>query len=185
MDNERHIKGVHLINVIDYVKWRRGVLGLNKFFEEINRESSPPLGDTSFSEKEWYPYELYITFLRVADQICGSGDLSRCYEVGLRTIQNLGHLSYLTHAPDIHELVQKAHNSWGSIYDFGRLEIVKDEENEMILRYHGYPEVREKCEYFRGSLTGTLEICKLKGVVEETTCNTEGAEYCEFTLTWE
>jgi predicted hydrocarbon binding protein len=183
-DSDKHIKGVHFVNVIEYVKWKRGVLGLNRLFDKLNQKRKPPLNQNSFVEKEWYSYDLYLEVLRTADEVSGTGDLSRCYEIGYRTIQNLGHLSYLARAPDIHELVKNARERWSAVYDFGNLAITEDEPNKIVVQYHGFPEAREKCEYFRGSLAGTLEICGLKGEVKETACNTKGSEYCEYTLTW-
>jgi predicted hydrocarbon binding protein len=135
-------------------------------------------------EKEWYPYDLYLEFLSTADDVTGSGDLSRCFEMGYQTIKNLGHLSYLARVPNVHDFLKRAQDSWHHIYDFGSVEAVVDEEHKLVVRYHGFPKSKAKCEYFRGSLTGMLELCDLKGEVVETTCNTEGAGWCEYTLTW-
>jgi predicted hydrocarbon binding protein len=187
MDTEKNIKGIHIINVIDFVKNKRGQIGLNMLFERINEDKPKPkkLSVNGFIEKEWYPYELYLEFLATADDVTGNGSLMRCYEIGFQTIQHMGHLSYLTRAPDIHELMDKAQENWGRVYDFGNIEIVEKSDNKIILRYHGFPKSKAKCEYFKGSLAGTIELSKLKGKVKETACNMEGASWCEFELTWE
>lgn len=187
MENEGNIKGIHIINVIEFVRNKRGQIGLDMLFERINEDKIKPkkLNEKSFVEKDWYPYELYLEFLATADDVTGNGSLARCYEIGFQTIQHLGHLSYLARIPDVHEFLNKAQNSWGHVYDFGNVEAVEEKEKKIVVRYHGFPKSKAKCEYFRGSLSGMLELCKLKGHVEETACNMEGAAWCEFTLTWE
>lgn len=181
-----NIKGIHIINVIEFVKKKRGKIGLDALFDRINKDKTKPekVYENNFVEKEWYPYDLYLEFLSTADDVTGTGNLARCYEMGYQTIKNLGHLSYLARAPNIHEFIGKAQDSWHHVYDFGKVEVVEESEKKLIVRYHGFPKSKAKCEYFRGSLTGMIELCKLKGEVKETVCNMDGAAWCEFTLTW-
>lgn len=187
MGFEGKIKGIHILRVTEYAKKKRGVIGLNELLSRINKDRATPqkLSAEDFKESDWYPYELYIDFLTEADEICGTGDYSKIFDIGRHTIQNLGHLSYLTRAPDIFEFTENAVKNWKSVYDFGRLEVVEKEEKRIVLRYHGFPKYRQTCRYFKGSLTGTLDICKLDGKVEETACVSDGDEYCEYVLTWE
>ena len=141
MENDRYIKGTHIINVINFVKKKRGTVALNTLFDRINKDKSKPrlLSPDSFIEKEWYPYELYLEFLATADDITGTGDLSRCFEMGHQTVKNLGHLSYLAKAPEIHGFLVSANENWRRVYDFGGVDIVKETEGEIVMRYHGFP----------------------------------------------
>ena len=181
----QHVKGIHLSNVFRFVKWKRGILGLDRFMEEIKNLPGCAKADESiFVEKDWYDYDLYLKLLDAADKTCGNGDLSKIYEIGVWNIHNLGHLSYLANKPDIHEFIKGAIISWNNVYDFGGIEIPEESGNKIIVRYKGFPDAPEKCQYFRGSLAGMMDICGLKGKVEESACNTKGAEYCEFVLTW-
>ncbi len=183
---ERHVKGVHLVNVFKFVKWKRGILGVKRFLEEWHGQAGhQKITEQAFIEKEWYDYELYLELLKVADKSVGKGDLSKIYEVGYWNIKNLGHLSYVAMAPDIHEFMSSAMKNWHSVYDFGSVKAIVDEEKKLVIRYLGFPKAPEKCQYFLGSLTGMMEICRLKGTVEQTACNTKGDDYCEFALTWE
>lgn len=183
---ERHVKGVHLANVFRFVKWKRGILGIQRFLDAWHSEPGRRrINQNTFIEKDWYDYELYLELLRVADRTVGTGDLSKIYEIGYWNIKNLGHLSYLARSPDIREFLRGAQENWNSVYDFGGVEAVVNEPKKLVIRYSGFPESPEKCQYFLGSLTGMMEICGLKGKVEEKTCNTKGGEYCEFELTWD
>ena len=184
---EGNIKGTHIINVIEFVKKKRGKIGLDALFERINREKAKPnrVSEKSFVEKEWYPYDLYLEFLTTADDVTGNGDLSRCFEMGYQTVMNLGHLSYLARAPNPHEFLIIAHKSWHQVYDFGSIETVEESDNKIVIRYNGFPKSKAKCEYFRGSNTGMLELCGLKGEVKEVVCNMDGAGWCEFEISWE
>lgn len=186
MLGEGNIKGIHILNVIEFVKKKRGKNGLDALFQRINKDRTKPnhVNEKNFVEKEWYPYDLYLEFLSTADDVTGTGNLARCFEMGYQTIKNMGHLSYLTRSPNLHDFVKSARDNWNRVYDFGKLEIVEETDKKLVLQYHGFPKSKAKCEYFRGSLTGTLELCKLKGEVKETVCNMDGAAWCEFTLTW-
>jgi len=186
MSFEGKIKGVHLLNVINYIKHKRGVLGLNVFLKTINEGKAIPehADETSYIEKEWYPYELYLKFLELADQITGKGDLSKCYDIGLQTLQNLGHLSYVARAPDIAEFVETAQKSWRNVYDFGHFEYTMEGDKKMIFQYHGFPPNKAKDQYFKGSLMGMMDLCKLDGNVELTKSNTSMDDYTEYVLTW-
>ncbi len=182
---ERHVKGVHLANVIKFVKWKRGILGIRRFLDEWHSQPGRrKIEENTFVEKEWYDYDLYMEMLRVADKTVGMNDLSKIYEIGYWNIKNLGHLSYLARAPDIWEFLNNAQKNWNAVYDFGGVEAIKESESRIIIRYSGFPETPEKCQYFKGSLAGMMEICRLKGTVEERKCNTKGDDCCEFVLAW-
>ena len=185
MSGERHIKGVHLANVFKFVKWKRGILGTQRFLEAWHSDPSrKKISTETFIEKEWYDYDLYIDMLRVADETVGMGDLSKIYEIGYWNIKNLGHLSYLANKPDINEFIDGAQKNWNQVYDFGGVEVLENSSNRIIMRYKGFPKSPEKCQYFKGSLAGMMEICGLHGKVEEKACNSKGDDYCEFELTW-
>jgi predicted hydrocarbon binding protein len=183
--SDQHVKGIHLANVFRFVKWKRGILGLRRFQDEIkDQPGCAKATEQTFVEKDWYDYDLYLKLLAAADRTAGNGDLSKVYEIGLWNIRNLGHLSYLTRKPDIHEFSKSATSGWANVYDFGGIEVVEDSPKRMVIRYKGFPQSEVKCQYFRGSNAGMMELCGLEGTVEETACNTKGADYCEFVLSW-
>ena len=66
---ERHVKGVHLVNVFKFVKWKRGILGVKRFLEEWHGQAGhQKITEQAFIEKEWYDDELYLELLNVADK---------------------------------------------------------------------------------------------------------------------
>ena len=83
MSEIRQVKGVHLANVFKFVKWKRGVLGIQRFMEAWHSDPSRnKITSETFIEKEWYDYELYLELLRVGDQTVGTGNLSKIYDTG-------------------------------------------------------------------------------------------------------
>ena len=185
MTERNQIKGVHLVNVFKFIKWKRGILGTQRFLEAWHSDPKhKKITPETFVEKDWYDYDLYLEMLNVADKVVGLGDLSKIYELGYWNIKNLGHLSYLASKPDINDFINNAQKNWNQVYTFGGVEIIENSPRKIVMRYKGFPKSPEKCHYFKGSLTGMMEICHLEGKVEETACNAKGADYCEFTLSW-
>ncbi len=65
MSEERHVKGIHLANIFKFVKWKRGILGSQRFLEAWHSDSSRnKITPETFIEKEWYNYDLYLELLR-------------------------------------------------------------------------------------------------------------------------
>ncbi|MBI5000737.1 MAG: DUF2378 family protein [Euryarchaeota archaeon] len=183
---ERLVKGVHLKNVAEFVRKKRGAAGLKELLEGYNakKPKGARLDFSKIDEREMYSYDAYLDLLKMADKVVGRGDLSRIEEMGSHTVQHLGHLSYLARAPNIHDFIEGAAKNWRSVYSFGELEYVKEGTRKVVLRYHDFPQERAKCMYFKGSIEGMLALCRLKGTVTETACNTKGKEYCEYTIEW-
>lgn len=186
MTFEGNIKGIHLINTMNYIKHKRGVIGLQQFLDIVNEGRGPNVIDeSSFVEKDWYPYMLYLELLKTADRVVGSGDMAKCYDIGYWTVQHLGHLSYLARAPDVFDFVKSATDNWKNVYDFGRPESIREDDNRLILRYHGFPVDKAKDKYFLGSLSGMLELCQLpNGKVEQTRTNKGVNDYSEYVISW-
>ncbi|HEQ78675.1 MAG TPA: hypothetical protein ENN76_00245 [Euryarchaeota archaeon] len=178
------IRGVHFTRVFKYIKKKKGVVGLELFFEKANEKLPPakPIMETTYSEKEWYPYEHYLDILELADNTFGKGDGELAYDIGLTTIKDLGILSYITRKPDINYFVENAQKNWSQVYDFGELEIKRPSANEILFRYKGFPKRKVRCRYFAGSIQGMLEICHLIGKVKEISCSVDNC--CEYLASW-
>ncbi len=182
----RHVRATHVLNVINYVKAKKGVLGLDKLWEKM--EERRPGIDKDYSEKQFVEYELVQDFFEAIEEIFGSdlNDIPRSREVGRHIAENLGHFEYLTRAEGLKEMVEKAQQGWSHVYDFGKLELAEwdEDSNKAIIRYHDFPKDENVCNYFLGSLEKDMELLELNGKIEHTDCPREGADYIEFTLTW-
>ena len=185
MSFEGRVRGVHFTRVIKYVKKKRGIIGTRGFIEHINKTMalSPPYSEDRYQEKGWYNYEEYLDILEELDKFFGNGDGELAFDVGISTIKDLGILSFISRKPSLLEFMESAVKHYDQAYDFGNLEAQQEGEKRLVIRYHGFPERKVRCLYFKGSIQGMLEILDLEGTVEETICNSANG-YCEYTVTW-
>lgn len=183
---DRKVKGTHVRNIISYIEEKKGEIGLEKFWDEVEERSITSKKD--YDEKEWVDYQLVINFFETIEDIFGSDlkKIPRSREIGHHITSSLGHLEYLTVAQGLKELIEKAEDNWDKVYNFGRIELAKwDEENgEAVVRYHGFPDDKHVCNYFHGSLKKDIEMLELDGEIEHTACPVEDDKYIEFKITW-
>ncbi|MFO7992389.1 MAG: hypothetical protein R6U61_08900 [Thermoplasmata archaeon] len=181
----RHVRGTHILNIIKYVKNKKGVLGEKKMWEKIDEKRGEQV-KRDYSTGEFVEYDLVLDFFDVVNELFGddTSDIPRSRDIGRHISESLGHFEYLTHAKGLKELIQKAEQNWDKVYDFGRIELTSMEEGKAVIRYYGFPENDHVCNYFQGSIEKDMEMLDLGGKIEHTACPLEGDEYIEFTLTW-
>ncbi|MFW6038394.1 MAG: hypothetical protein ACOC89_02520 [Candidatus Saliniplasma sp.] len=182
---EKKVKGTHMINILDYVEEKKGKLGLENLWEEIEERSIT--SKKEYDEKEWVDYDLVIKFFETIEDIFGSDlkKVPRSREIGRHITSSLGHLEYLTVAQGLKELIEKAEDNWEKVYNFGSIELADwTEEGKAVIKYHGFPANKHVCNYFQGSLEKDIELLELDGEIEHTACPVEGDEYIEFQITW-
>ncbi len=173
------------MNVIDYVKSRKGILGVEQLLGRIEEKRGEIKKE--FKENEFYEYDLLLDYFEVVEELYGDqkNDIPRARDIGKQIAKNLGYYDYLLRAAGFKELINKAESGWNQVYDFGGIELVECHDNRAMIRYHGFPDNHNVCSYFQGSLEIDLEMLGLDGTVEHTACPVEGAEYIEFNITWQ
>lgn len=182
----RKVKATHVINIINYVKSKKGKLGLDRLWEKMEEKKGEI--DKEYDENQWVEYSLVQEFFDAIEEEFGTEmkQIPRARDIGRHISENLGHLEYLTRASGLKEMIKKAQDGWSQVYNFGELELADwdEQNNKAILRYHEFPEDENVCNYFQGSLEKDLELLDLDGEVEHTDCPLEGSDHMEFTLKW-
>lgn len=183
---DRKVKATHLINILDYVGEKKGKIGLEKFWDEVEKREI--ISKKEYDEKEWVDYELIIKLFETIEDIFGSDlkKVPRSREIGRHITRSLGHLEYLTMAEGLKELIEKAEDNWGKVYNFGSIKLagLDEEDGEAVIKYHGFPANKHICNYFQGSLEKDIEMLDLDGEIEHTACPVEGDDHIEFKITW-
>lgn len=178
------MRGTHVVNIINYVKDKRGVIGLEQLWEKMRKKRGEIKKD--YTKNEFVDYELIQDFFEAVEELFGDElkDIPRSREIGRHIAENLGHFEFLTRGEGLKELVNKAEENWNQVYKFGRIELADWGDNRAVVRYHGFPADENVCNYFQGSLEKDLEMVDLDGKIEHTGCPIEDDDYMEFTITW-
>lgn len=182
---DSNIRGTHMLNVVAYVKTKKGIKGVQELLDNVN--SLKPTKQYAFDnlhEGAWYPFTDYMIFMREADKMIGGGDLSCCREIGRRLVKNMGTFSHIISTESIEKWLRTAEVRFHYIYSEGRMEITTLEEKRAILEYHGFPAKDEVFLYFMGSLEGGMKMMGLDGEVKQKTRPDKDGEPIVFELTW-
>lgn len=183
------VKGIALLGLVKYIKKYSKERGKN--LDEVLKlmtEEDQKIFSQKILSSEWYPYSTYINLGNIVDRVFGKGDHSLSREIGklsARTdLQGVYRIFLTFFNPKT--VVKKVSNIWGSYYDAGELEIIEFKPGRLVFHLKNFPDIGKfHCKNIEGWNEGFLEMAGYKEAkVTETKCQTEGAPYCEFVLTW-
>ena len=91
MSETRTNIGTSLVNIIKFVKKRRGVNGVEEVFARLKEEAHNLWVDpSSAKEKEWYQLDTVLDVLRIYEDLYGGPDLKQTFNIGVHNAKNLG-----------------------------------------------------------------------------------------------
>jgi hypothetical protein len=185
---ESQIKGTTFVNLVKYVKERRGQQGVEHIFSILKKEAPklyiPP---DSFKTRDMYPEVTLQKLLEIVDREYGKGDLKECYKFGLYDANNLGVLGFfISFKGDPQYIIQKAPRSWYLYHNTGELRISQLEPGLGVIEVWDNLKSKALCHEMLGYYTGAAKQTKGKNIrVEETRCRCKGDPVCEFTFKWD
>lgn len=180
----RHVRGTHILNVMDYVKSKKGTMGLERLWNVLEKDKG--FKKREYDEVDFVEYDLLLEMFAVVEDIFGTADGEpRTREIGRHIVNNLGYYEYLIKESEFDELIRSAEKGWSLVYDFGRIELFSHDDGCSVVRYHGFPDDRNICDYFQGSLEADVQMLGLAGEVQLTACPADGDDFMEFTIIWE
>ncbi|MCX8173617.1 MAG: 4-vinyl reductase [Thermoplasmata archaeon] len=75
---------------------------------------------------------------------------------------------------------------WREHYSIGTLEVIKNEKGIGVIGLKDFKVSKIMCHYLCGYFEGVGVLCRAKNTVcKETKCVHDGADHCEFVITWE
>ncbi len=179
----RHVRGTHILNLIDYVRSKKGSNGVDELWDRLEEKRGSKKKE--IKENEFVEYDLLLDLFEIVEELHGEHlGVSRPREIGRHIANNLGYYEFLMRADSFEELIRKAEDSWDQVYDFGSIELVEYHDDAATIRYHGYPKDHRICDYFQGSLEADIELMDMDGEIEHTACPVQGDEYIEFRIHW-
>lgn len=171
---ERKVRGSILNTYLAFVTKKWGRDGYHLCMSEIGLWGE-------FRDGNYYQDAIRENILRWIAREKGEENLREC---GKYIASNLGILSWLVRFSDPKAIANKFPKNFSEIYSYGRMEADTSKDNLIVLRLYDVCRIRECCEVWLGVCEGVLESTKTKGKVEEIKCSIDGADCCEYRITY-
>jgi predicted hydrocarbon binding protein len=189
MDEEDYLlKGTVFVNLIKYIKERRGQKGVDHIFNLLKKETPEfHIEPTELKTKEMYPELTFLKLLEIVDREFGEGDLTECYNFGYYDSHHLGVAGFfISFIGKPSTVIKKAPKSWKYYHNLGELVVTKEERGLAVIELRDYLANKVACTEILGYLKGAGEQTKAKSTsVKHTRCRAYGDPVCEFTITWD
>jgi hypothetical protein len=179
------VRGIALIGATTFVKDEFGLEAHQRVVEALPEASrstfAGPLRDAV-----WKPIEDLAVYAGTARRLLAPEDPKFYERLGFRAgrveREQGGFHPMVVDAPTA---IRLAGTIWRSLYDAGRMEMIPDGESRALVRVHDFPTSQALCRANCAALEGLLGTDERPVRSEQLTCVLDGAEYCEWRVTWE
>lgn len=175
------------------------IRGLLRYLKEVKPGAAPELISRLSPEAQaafespivpsgMYPYRAFAELLREIDRATGTGDLSRCEDIGdfaaRQDINGVFKMMVSVFSPKT--IAERSGIFWSRYCDTGQMEGVKSESDDTVLVLRNFPEMDvAHCRLMNGWIRRWALMTKAKTVtVEHTMCVSRGAKECRWEGSW-
>ncbi len=180
MNNKLLISGDNLLHVLDFIKRKKGLEGLNWIVHDLNCDMK------DIYPEKMYPFEMYIQLLEVVNTNFEHSDSSIISRIGFDRAKTLIVFESHKKKADPITIFNLMKKHWLRFNDFGHVEVREPSDSSASFYICDYPANPLYCKRMSGFLKGIItEICNLKDAkVEEVKCMDRGDKYCKFEASW-
>ncbi len=183
-----NVKGEVFRTHADYIRKKEGEHGLKKLQERMESLGAS-IDFDKIKSFEWVSEGMSSLTIIIAKDTFGWSD-EEVFEMGRFAPKTSFIIKVMIqYLVSMDRLFDSAEKYWDKHYDFGGLEKVEynKEEKKMVIREKDFKTHPVVCIYHAGYYKGLSEfaIKSDKVDVKETACVHHGADYNEFTITWE
>ncbi len=187
-DWDRTITGQSFLNLITFIKKQWGQDGVDKIFGILKKEHPRYyINPKEINAKEAYPELIQFKILEVMDHEFGNGDTKLCTRFGRYNANNLGFKGFfISFLGSPTKVLTSAPSSWARWHNNGELVVTKAEPGIGVFEIRDYLANEYMCAELLGFFNTAANLTRAKNVVvKETKCKCQGADVCEFTVTWD
>ena len=180
MDNEVLISGDNLLHVLDFIKRKKGLEGLNWIVHDLGSDMKDIYPD------KMYPFEMYIQLLEAVHTNFEYSDSKIISRIGFDRAKTLSIFESHKKKADPITIFNIMKKHWLRFNEFGHIEVRKSGEFSASFYLCDYPVNPLFCKRMCGFLEGIISaVCNLKGAkVEEVKCISRGDKFCKFETSW-
>jgi len=178
------VRGIAFIGAMQFVKEEFGPEAHDRVLEtlpEANRTTfAGPLRDAV-----WKPIHDLAAYAGAARRLLAPDDPKFYERLGFRAgrieREDGGFHPMVVDAPTA---IRLAGVIWRSLYDAGRMEMIPDGASRALVRIHDFPTTPALCMANCAALSGLLGSDERPVRSKQRTCVLDGAEHCEWEVTW-
>ncbi len=187
-DLEYMLKGPTFINLVKYIKKKRGKDGVDRVFGMVKKEH-PGLFIPSdgFKTKEFYREMSFCAIMEAFDREYGKGDLREAYNFGRFDAHNLGIMGFfISFLDNPVKVIEKAPKTWRGYHNAGDIVVHELDDDHAVMELKDYYKSRTVCTEITGFFTGAGEQTKCRNIkIEHVKCTFRGDDTEEYLVTWE
>jgi len=182
------VKGSAIIPGYSYIEKHYGKEGLDKIMERMDPKDGEPLKEKLLAGK-WYPYTSFVGLLRATDDLYGKGNNEFIMDLAILSAKEglSTFYKFFVKVGKPKATIKRTQKIWDSYFNFGKFEIVENEDGHAIFKIHDLPDKRKEfCMAMTGWTKGAMELAGGSNVqVRENRCACLGDKYCEYDVIWE
>jgi len=184
---QMRIKGLTLKSRIQYIEQFYGKDALMDIMKHLRPETAAVLSDPmKVRATAWYDLRVQVDLDQTVCRHLAGGDASIYRRLGAFSAEFQNVKAGGRGISDPWKMFQMVGSVFDRYFSPGRLEIIKVNDKEVMLRLFEFRSVKENCLSNLGFLSKSLELNGFKPtIVEETVCSEDpSAKYCEYHIGW-
>lgn len=185
---EPKVRGLLIKSTIEYIENHFGSDAFHKVLNDLN-ENDRAIISSHIYTLSMEPCIPYRNFLIAIDKIFGEGDFKLCRKMSFHkaTYSLPSFFKAYIRMGDPHFGVKHVPIIWSLLYNSGYFKIKNMKKTSSLIRFYDF-KIPHKvfCASILGFGEGMAITCGAKNPLgTETKCVLQGAEYCEYILSWE
>lgn len=159
------VKGEPVLQMLGYVKKRRGMDGVNQVLDFTNQKHSAKYNYDTFKEMDWYSMPHYDAMLEEMERVFPS-DEKMFTKACSHFIENMGIMKYFVKfAMSPQQLLKRASKDFNKFYSAGELRVLTSKKNHVELLLTDFPTTDHWNRSFGGFLEAlTVYVTKAENV---------------------
>lgn len=180
------VKGEPIVQMLSYVKKRKGIEGVNEVLEHTNNACKTRYTLKDFKDMNWYPLAHYDCILDGMELLFPEDDMLFT-KACTHFIDNIGMMKFFVKfAAKPSYLMKKAPKNFNDFYSVGKVTVLEQKKKQMVLQVEDFP----FSEHWVRSFQGFLEaLCVYSTHTDFVECRSRrvrdgDSEYYRFTVNW-
>ncbi|HAR95711.1 MAG TPA: hypothetical protein DCR97_07085 [Deltaproteobacteria bacterium] len=168
-------RGGVILGYARYIKKKWGKDGL----EQCQRAVGMP--NAKILEDGWYPEKVNCDVLH---WIADNHGRDEVFKAAVYTVNGNGVIAFAARMAGIRNVLDRGVEDYRRNFNFGEIKVnVGDGRATITLTDSPFDEL--DCYSWQGAFQGVLDMCKLRGKVEQTECTFKGGKSCVYEMTWD